>query len=88
MHDFTYEGASPQKRDVALDEAQEVWLDPCRIEFAVRTDDEPRHFTIGKVRNGSHVTVAYFSLASEKVRLLSARKSLTEEIELYESERS
>jgi len=84
MNDPTQEEGDSSGSSIDLEEAREIWLDPHRIEFAIRTEDEPRYFTIGKLRSGSCITVAYVPMPGN-VRLLSARKSLAPEIQFYES---
>jgi len=84
VYDPDQNQANLRDRGIALEEAQQVWLDPRRVEFAIQTEDEPRHFAVGKVADGSYITVSYVP-TPEKIRLLSARKSLSQEIQFYES---
>ena len=72
-----------RKHGIDFIEAQLLWEDPDRIEIPARTADEQRFFIIGKIA-GKHWS-AVFTYRDENIRIISARRSRKEEIELYES---
>jgi len=72
-----------QKHGIDFVQAQKLWNDPHRLQIPARTDDEPRFFLIGKIGN-KHWSVI-FTLRLDRIRIISARRSRDEEVELYES---
>ena len=64
-------------------EAQALWEDLDRIEIPATTIDEPRFMVVGKISE-KHWS-AIFTYRNERIRIISARRSRKEEIELYES---
>ena len=72
-----------EKDGIDFNEAQALWNDPDLIEIPVRTSDEPRFMVIG------NITGKYWSgvitYRSEKIRIISVRRSREEEIDIYES---
>ena len=75
--------ANKQKHGIDFIEAQLLWEDSDRIEIPARTIDKSRFFIIGKIA-GKHWS-AVFTYRSEHIRIISARRSRKEEIDLYES---
>ena len=75
--------ANKEKHGIDFNEAQELWRDPDLIEIPARTRDEPRSLVIGKIR-GDHFS-AVITHRGERIRIISVRRSRTEEIEIYES---
>jgi len=71
-----------KKHGIDFLEAQALWADPGFIEIPVRTSDEPRFLVIGKVSE-KHWS-AIITYRSEKVRIISVRRSRKEEVEIYE----
>jgi len=63
--------------------AQNLWNDPDRIEIPAKTIDEQRFLMIGKISDKYWSCV--FTYRSEKVRIISVRRSRKEEIDIYES---
>jgi hypothetical protein len=63
--------------------AQDLWNDPDRIEIPAKTIDEQRFLMIGKISDKYWSCV--FTYRSEKVRIISVRRSRKEEIDIYES---
>jgi uncharacterized protein len=76
--------SNKKKHGIDFEEAQALWDDPDRIEIPVRTSDEPRFLLIGKV-DGKHWS-GVITYRSEKVRIISVRRSRKEEVVIYESE--
>jgi len=58
-------------------------MDPDRIEVPARTADEPRSLVIGRI--GSEHWSVVVTYRSENTRIISARRSRREEIQIYES---
>ena len=87
MHSFEYDKhkseSNKAKHGVDFVEAQTLWLDSNLIEIPALTTDEPRFLVIGKIRDKHWSAVVTFRNGS--IRLISVRRSRTEEIEIYES---
>jgi uncharacterized DUF497 family protein len=60
-----------------------LWNDPDLVEIPVKTSDEPRYLVIGKI-SGKHWS-GIITYRGEKIRIISARRSRKEEVDLYES---
>lgn len=72
-----------KKHGIDFVEAQALWEDPDRIEIPATTIDEPRFIVVGKISEKHWSTI--FTYRNERIRIISARRSRKEEIELYES---
>ncbi|MDF0555733.1 BrnT family toxin [Kamptonema sp. UHCC 0994] len=72
-----------EKHGVDFVEAQQLWIDPNRIELLAKTEDEPRFMLIGKI--GDKHWSAIITYRQTKIRLISVRRSRTNEVNLYES---
>ncbi len=81
--DPTKSNANGKKHGIDFFEAQALWDDPDFIEIPVKTGDEPRFLVIGKI-SGKHWS-AIITYRSEKVRIISVRRSRKEEVKIYES---
>ncbi|NTV47301.1 MAG: BrnT family toxin [Chlorobiales bacterium] len=75
--------SNKKKHGIDFDEAQALWNDADVIEVPLKTSDEPRFLVIGRI-SGKHWS-AIITYRSEKVRIISVRRSRKEEIEIYES---
>ena len=71
------------KHSIDFVESQELWEDSNLIEFPAKTIDEIRFIVIGKI-NETHWTVI-ITYREANIRIISVRRSRTEEIEIYES---
>ena len=71
------------KHGIDFVEAQELWNDIMLLEIPAKTEDEPRHLVIGLI-NGKHWS-AVITYRGLNIRLISVRRSRTEEVALYES---
>ena len=71
------------KHGINFVEAQELWEDPCLIEIPAKTSDEPRFLVIGRIR-GKHWS-AVVTPRDDNIRIISVRRSRTEEVAIYES---
>ena len=87
MRSFEYDekksDSNKAKHSIDFVEAQALWLDSNLIEIPVLTSDEPRFLIIGKMLDKHWSAVVTYR--SEKIRLISVRRSRIEEIEIYES---
>ena len=72
-----------KKHGIDFIEAQTLWDDPDRIEVPARTIDEPRFLVVGKIAD-KHWS-AFITYRGEKIRIISVRRSRSEEVEIYES---
>lgn len=87
MFSFEFDEAKSQsnlsKHGIDFVEAQLLWLDSDLLEILAKTVDESRSLMIGKI--GDKHWSAVVTYRSENIRIISVRRSRTEEIELYES---
>ena len=72
-----------KKHGIDFIEAQALWNDPDRIEIPAKTIDEKRFLIIAKISDKYWSTIITYR--SEKIRIISVRRSRKEEIEIYES---
>ncbi len=75
--------ANKAKHGIDFREAQALWEDVDALEIPARTDDEPRTIVIGRI--GEKHWSAIITHRGERIRIISVRRSRTEERELYES---
>jgi uncharacterized protein len=74
--------ANKVKHGIDFHEVQNLWDDPDLIEVPVKTTDESRYLVIGRI-SGIHWSVV-ITYRGEKIRIISARRSRKEEIDIYE----
>jgi uncharacterized DUF497 family protein len=72
-----------EKHGLDFIEVQALWDDPDLLEIPARTDDEPRYLVIGKIKQKHWSGVITYR--EENIRIISVRRSRTEEVEVYES---
>ena len=72
-----------QKHGIDFIEAQLFWEDPDRVVIPAKTVDEPRYLLIGKIAEKPWSAV--FTHRHEKIRIISVRRSRSEEVDIYES---
>jgi uncharacterized DUF497 family protein len=72
------------KHGIDFNQAQALWDDEAYLEIPARNLDEPRFLVIGKI-NGKHCS-AVITWRGGNIRIISARRSRDEEIDLYENE--
>jgi uncharacterized protein len=72
-----------EKHGIDFVEAQQLWIDSNKIELSAKTEDEPRFMVIGKI--GDKHRSAIITYRQTKIRLISVRRSRTNEVNLYES---
>ncbi len=75
--------ANLSKHGIDFVDAQLLWNDPMLLEIPAKTEDEPRYLMIGLI-NGKHWS-AVLTYRGVNIRLISVRRSRTEEVALYES---
>lgn len=75
--------SNKQKHGIDFYEAQELWDDPDLIEIPVKVGDEERFLVIGQI-SGKHWS-GVITYRTEKIRIISVRRSREEEVEIYES---
>jgi len=75
--------ANLSKHGINFIDAQLLWNDPSLLEIPAKTEDEPRYLVIGLI-NGK-LWSAVITYRGENIRLISVRRSRTEEAALYES---
>lgn len=84
---FEFDEAKSQanllKHGINFIDAQDLWNDPRLLEIPAKTEDEPRQLIIGLI-NKKHWS-AIITYRGESIRLISVRRSRTEEVALYES---
>ena len=71
------------KHGINFIDAQALWDDPSLLEIPANTEDEPRYLIIGLIQS-KHWS-AIITYRGSNVRLISVRRSRTEEVALYES---
>ena len=72
-----------RKHGMDFDEAQALWNDPDLIEIPANTADEPRFLAIGTIADVHWSAVITYR--GGRIRLISVRRSRTEEVRIYES---
>lgn len=80
--DETKSQANLLKHDINFVDAQQLWNDPMLLEIPAKTEDEPRFLMIGLI-NTRHWS-AVITYRGKNIRLISVRRSRTEEVALYE----
>ena len=87
MITFEFDNSKSQanllKHGIHFIDAQALWNDPSLLEIPAKIEDEPRHLIIGLI-NGKHWS-AVITYREINIRLISVRRSRTEEVALYES---
>ena len=87
MIEFEFDRGKSQinkdKHGIDFIEAQALWEDVDRIEIPAKTIDEEHYLVTGKISD--KCWSAFVTYRSEKVRIISVRRSRKEEVEIYES---
>ena len=87
MDSFEFDTAKSEsnrtKHGIDFVEAQGLWNDPMLLEIPAKTDDEARYLVVGLI-DGKHWS-GVISYRGANIRLISVRRSRTEEVALYES---
>ena len=84
--DFEFDPAKSEvnriKHGIDFVDAQALWLDPMLLEIPARTTDEPRFLVVGTI--GDKNWSAVVTHRDGKTRIISVRRSRSEEVALYE----
>ena len=87
MINFEYDEQKSQsnldKHGIDFVAAQKLWNDPYLIEIPAKTTDEPRFLVIGSI--SKKYWSAVVTPRNDNIRIISVRRSRTEEIAIYES---
>ena len=87
MINFEYDEQKSQsnldKHGIDIVAAQKLWNDPYLIEIPAKTTDEPRFLVIGSI--SKKYWSAVVTPRNDNIRIISVRRSRTEEIAIYES---
>ena len=87
MYSFEFDTAKSEsnrtKHGIDFVEAQGLWNDPMLLEIPAKTDDEARYLVVGLI-DGKHWS-GVITYRGANIRLISVRRSRTEEVALYES---
>ncbi|NMM29321.1 MAG: BrnT family toxin [Glaciimonas sp.] len=87
MHIFEFDRSKSEsnlvKHNIDFMDAQLLWSDPMLLEIPAKTEDEPRYLVIGLI-DGKHWS-AVVTYRGANIRLISVRRSRSEEVALYES---
>ena len=75
--------SNKEKYGIDFVEAQVLWRDIGRVEIPARTKDESRMLVIGTI-NKKHWT-AVVTYRGSTTRIISVRRSMPEEVQMYES---
>jgi uncharacterized protein len=81
--DETKSQANLLKHGINFVDAQDLWSDPSLLEIPAKTEDEPRYLIIGLINE--KYWSAVITYRGTVIRLISVRRSRTEEVALYES---
>lgn len=81
--DETKSQVNLRKHGISFDDAQVLWDDPRLLEIPAKTEDEPRYLVIGLIHEKHWSAVITYRGAN--IRIISVRRSRTEEVALYES---
>lgn len=73
-----------EKHGIDFEEALQLWEDDSAVEFHARVMDEERLVVVGMIE-GKHWT-AVITYRGKNVRIISARRSRTKEVQSYESQ--
>ncbi|MBB5189093.1 hypothetical protein HNQ57_003393 [Zhongshania antarctica] len=72
-----------EKHGIDFVDAQAIWQDTDFIEVMAKSDDEPRALVVGMI-GGKHWS-AIITYRTDRIRIISVRRSRNSEVALYES---
>ena len=76
--------ANREKHGIDFGAASDLWHDERRVEIPARTVDEPRWLVIGTIDQTPWSAIVTYR--GENMRIISVRRSRTEEIAIYEDQ--
>lgn len=86
MFKFEFDAAKSQsnlqKHGIDFIDAQALWSDSRLLQIPAKTEDEPRFLVIGVIKR-KHWS-AVITYRGNRIRIISVRRSRTEEVKLYE----
>ena len=86
MITFEFDEAKSQtnllKHGINFSDAQALWGDPRLLEIPAKTEDEPRYLVIGLIYE--QCWSAVITYRGTNIRIISVRRSRTEEVAVYE----
>jgi hypothetical protein len=74
--------ANKTKHGIDFIQAQVLWDDPDIVEIPAKTSDEPRFLVIGRISDRHWSGI--ITHRSDRIRIISVRRSRKEEVDLYE----
>lgn len=87
MHSFEFDPkkskSNLEKHGIDFVDAQDIWQDTDFIEVMAKSDDEPRALVVGMI-GGKHWS-AIITYRTDRIRIISVRRSRNSEVALYES---
>ena len=87
MHSFKFDPkkseSNLEKHGIDFVDAQAIWQDTGFIEVMAKPDDEPRALVVGMI-GGKHWS-AIITYRTDRIRIISVRRSRNSEVALYES---
>lgn len=87
MNEFEFDHKKSQsnmdKHGIDFKTAQKLWLDPFLVEIPTKIIDEPRFLVIGRI--SEKYWSAIITYRNNNIRIISVRRSRTEEVQIYES---
>ncbi len=72
------------KHGIDFEEAQMLWDDVDLLEIPILTTDEPRFIVIGTLKGKTWSAIITYR--TDKIRIISVRRSRDNEVKLYEGE--
>ena len=85
-YDPNKSAANAAKHGIDFEEAQSLWDDENAVIVTARSDTEERHAVIGRI--GEVFWTAFITYRGENARIISVRRSRTQEAEIYGKERN
>lgn len=82
-YDLNKSNINKEKHGVDFIEGKAIWKDKNLFIIPLQYPSEPRFIAVGKLKM-KHYT-AIFTYRSDKIRLISIRRSRKEEVKLYEN---
>ncbi|NBD14731.1 MAG: BrnT family toxin [Cyanobacteria bacterium] len=82
-YDLAKSESNQFKHGINFEQAQQLWLDPRRVEIQAKSMIELRFMVIGKIEGRCWSAIVTYR--EQTVRIISVRRSRKEEVGLYES---
>ena len=71
-----------EKHGIDFKGAQDLWLDPLRIEYDLEYGGEKRFAVVAKLTDGWWTAIC--TMREERVRIISVRRSVQKEVSAYD----